>query len=132
MRPDPKLAAARRGRQRDVVVGSHTYTIEAIPELRQYERATALRSGPACPADEWIAGYVVGWTLTDADFLPSGGPEPLEVTPERVAFWLSTHPDVFLTLFQELTSGTIFDATPAQDDALGNSGSAAPAGTMSS
>lgn len=49
-----------------------------------------------------LLDFVTGWDLTEADLIPSGGPEPVEFTKDRWRAWLFDHSEVWNPLSERI------------------------------
>lgn len=87
------LEARRRARQRDIVVGAHTYTITRPRAADMVRDMTRI---------DLINRFVVGWSLCNADLVPGGDPEPEPFDAELFADWVADQPDIWVPLAEAI------------------------------
>ena len=84
-----------RARERNVVVGSRTYTI------RRPTDAEALQM-QGQDAIDFVRRFVVGWDLAECDLTPGGGPEKVPFDAELWKAWVDDHPELWIPLATEV------------------------------
>lgn len=67
---------------------------------------------PAASALDFVHRFVVGWTLTEMQIVPGGGPEPVPFDSDLWAAWVDDRPDVW-----EPIAKALLDAYKAHADA---------------
>jgi hypothetical protein len=82
------IAKLRKTREFGIEAGGFKFT------ARRPTDVDAIELGGIAPV-EFVKRFVVGWSLTELDVIPGGGPEPVAFDSELWAEWIADRPDLW-------------------------------------
>lgn len=89
----------RKAREATLEIDGHTYT---------YRRPTDAEASKFSSNDigvvDIVRVFVIGWDLTEADLLPSGGSDPVPFSPELWREYVDDKPNLWPPLFEAIVA----------------------------